>query len=443
MRSTRTARAASLLRSRSTASRRKKLAVMLASYNPRRVDPRLNAQEPGHAIKNRRGKVLSVPVIAQRAYNGEARLNPLRPKRLDPARPVRLILHQTANLVARERKKENRGKVLNLRVPSQRHLRPNKHWPKQRIRAAKMLLCNIDRPLQPPAPGPVRDDPTWNVTGSLRTYQLSKEAAKPNRGINPPGHVPGTITTTLLSLKEVVKDPTLLIKPQAGPADKGPDPARGTKRLIVGVDTLPQQPDSPGAQASPAHTVGKGVSGTSKSKGKSVPVTKPAKPWVYDVDPGTGTTEPLYYVGGIPRPYFGWTYPDQMVGRKLGCPQVRAMGKPQEQAEFLGGRAEKVLREWQFVLDETDRPLDPSVLSNYSELVKYYSELNSHVERRRQDIVNCEGYAQNIIARGETLLQRFHERAMTELDGTKGRVLALEKRQNPRSKPLSVLRPRT
>ena len=103
------------------------------------------------------------------------------------------------------------------------------------------------------------------------------------------------------------------------------------------------------------------------------------------------------------------------------------MAKPQEQSEFLGGRAEIVLREWQSVLDETDRPLDPSVLSNYSELVKCYSELNSHVERRRQDIVNCEGYAQNIIARGETLLEKFHQRAMTELDSAKGRVLALEK----------------
>ena len=71
----------------------------------------------------------------------------------------------------------------------------------------------------------------------------------------------------------------------------------------------------------------------------------------------------------------------------------------------MGGRAEKVLREWQSVLDETSRPLEPSVLSNYSDLVKCYSELNSHVERRRQDIVNCEGYAQNIIARGEALLR--------------------------------------
>ena len=324
-------------------------------------------------------------------------------------------------------KKRNQGKSSQSEDTVSEAPSPKQTLAEAADKSRKDVAIQHRSPLHPPAPGPVRDDPTWNVTGSLRTYQLSKEAAKPNRGINPPGHVPGTITTTLLSLKEVVKDPTLLIKPQAGPADKGPDPARGTKRLIVGVDTLPQQPDSSGAQASPAHTVGKGVSGTSKSKGKSLPVTKPAKPWVYDVDPGTGTTEPFYYVDGIPRPYFGWTYPDQMVGRKLGCPQVRAMGKPQEQAEFLGGRAEKVLREWQFVLDETDRPLDPSVLSNYSELVKCYSELNSHVERRRQDIVNCEGYAQNIIARGETLLQRFHERAMTELDGTRGRVLALEK----------------
>ena len=102
------------------------------------------------------------------------------------------------------------------------------------------------------------------------------------------------------------------------------------------------------------------------------------------------------------------------------------MDQPQEQSEFLGGRAEKVLREWQSVLDETNRPLDPSVLSNYSELVKCYSDLNSHVERRRQDIVNCEGYAQNIIARGETLLERFHQRAMAELNHAHGRAFALE-----------------
>ena len=48
-----------------------------------------------------------------------------------------------------------------------------------------------------------------------------------------------------------------------------------------------------------------------------------------------------------------------MVGRKLGCPEVRAMGQPQEQSEFLGGRAEKVLREWQSVLDEIKPPTGP------------------------------------------------------------------------------------
>ena len=290
-------------------------------------------------------------------------------------------------------------------------------------------------PLQPPHQEPIRDELDWNKTGSLRAYHLSKRAANPNRELSLPGHatshVPGMIKTSLISLTEVVKNPKLLERPLEDSADKGKSstsvaPPSGSRRLIVGVDPLPNESDPPEAVASSSFTDDKRSGGKAQSKGKTLPKARPAKPWVYELDPGTGTTEPFYYIDGIPRPYFGWSYPDQMVGRKLGCSEVRAMDQPQEHSEFLGGRAEQVLQEWQSVLDETDRPLDQSVLSNYDEMVKCYDDLNSHVEKRRQDIVNCEGYAQNIIARGETLLVRFHRRAMAELTHAHGVAFALE-----------------
>ena len=90
----------------------------------------------------------------------------------------------------------------------------------------------------------------------------------------------------------------------------------------------------------------------------------------------------------------------------------------------MAGQAGEQLDSWEAVLDDTNRPIEPTDLDHYSNLVNCYSDINSHVEARRQDLVNVEGFAQNILARGENLLKRYHERLSNELGGSRRRCNA-------------------
>ena len=296
-------------------------------------------------------------------------------------------------------------------------------------------------PLVPPVQSPIRDQAEWNVQGSLFQYHLDAKRAQQHKSLDTPGHVPGMIRGNIVSVAEVMQNPQLLeasscdeegpgssmagpssadLPPFSAPPGAEQEARSGTpsrKRGRGPTAAASSHPDLSGEGATGGHrpdTSGLGTDGA--------PFQRPATAWVYPRDPGTGTTEPFYFQDGIPRPYFGWTYPDQMVGRRLGCSTVRAMDQPQEKEEFLGGQVEKVLNDWSALLDRTGRSLNSDDLSHYDDLLKCYAALNNHVERRRQDIVNCEGYAQNILVRGEHLLKRFHTRLMAELATAEGSV---------------------
>ena len=127
---------------------------------------------------------------------------------------------------------------------------------------------------------------------------------------------------------------------------------------------------------------------------------------MYPTDPGTGSREPFYDIEGAVRPYFAWSYPDQRVGRLLGSSQVPPLDDSMEQA--LDQEVNGILARWQHLLDDPDHLPRESDKESYERLLQFYAEINQQVELRRQQLVNCEGFMQNVLARGETLLGRQH-----------------------------------
>ena len=284
-------------------------------------------------------------------------------------------------------------------------------------------------PLEPPKQAPIQDQSDWNTSGSVRAYYLAKKAICPT-DLSRPGHVPGMIGTNLISVRSVLKNPELS---KSSIGDGSPDGTSASKpdKPSSTVTAEPRQPSHSrwlGRPTPPTHMLVEAedrLVTLHPPQAVNLFVRETLWPGFIHWTQAGAPRSPSIIKMGFPDPTLAGHIQTKWWAENWDVLRVQSLDDHDTWEEIAADEIGGMLDQWESVIYDRSRPLEDHDLDFYAGLVTHFKDINSRVERRRKDMVNIEGFAQNVLARTESLLKAFHERLSTQMVSNKQSAVSM------------------